>query len=115
MENKKQVKPEVGAIYVDDDAQFYEVVKATAKTVTLRPIASKRIEPNGQADYHNYFLPRPGEYTKARIKGVLTDEPFTRRLIKDPGRFNNAVKIDGWHFFAFLWDGKPVKEYHVLD
>ena len=51
MENTKQAKPEVGTVYADGDGQFYEAVKVTSKTVTLRPIAAHRARPGNGGPY----------------------------------------------------------------
>ena len=110
MENVKQAKPEVGTIYADGDGQFYEAVKVTSKTVTLRPIAAHRAGPGsgGPYMYSTPLLPCPGEYTKARIDYEWIDEPFTRRFSGLTGSYVYAVTIDHNRGFAVPWGGEPI-------
>ena len=108
METETQVKIETGTIYVDNNAQFYQVIEATAKTLTLRPIAARRAGPDEGSPslYSTPLLPRPGEYVEAYIGYVWVNRTFTRRLTGWPGRYATAVKIDDYHGLAYPWDGE---------
>ena len=108
MENEQQARPEVGSIYVDNEAQFYEVIKVTEKSITLRPIEAQRageIESNGDG-YNIPFLPCPGKYTKARVNYELTDKPFTRKFSGRSGYYAYSVPITRGCNYAMPWDGK---------
>lgn len=74
---------------------FYEVIKATEKTLTLIAI-DKKIETGPHC--LNETMPIPGSYN---------GEPFRRRIVNDravPGcRIDDCVN-------AYLWDGTPQLE-----
>ena len=115
-ENVTQNKPAVGSIYVDGDAQFYEVVKMTDKSITLRPIKSRQAGPEeGTAFlYSTPWLPCPGQYCKARINYEYIDRPFMRRLSGLSGYYAYAVTIDHFRGFAVPWDGEPQNSWTNL-
>jgi hypothetical protein len=94
--------PHVGMIlastwgYDQTNVDFYEVIRATAKTVTLRQIKDRRVEDDVYLTYR--AEPIPGAYIGA---------PF-RRKIADWSGEQVAVSIDSVAN-AYQWNGRPVR------
>lgn len=88
----------VGSIFVDEHADFFEVVKTSAKTVTVAPIEREAVELLSR--WETSFRPMPGRFC---------GEPF-RRTVKNFSSDGRASmeRIDVMPFdFAFLYDGEP--------
>lgn len=88
----------VGSIFVDEYADFFEVVKTSAKTVTVAPIEREAVELLSR--WETSFRPMPGRFC---------GEPF-RRTVKNFSSDGRASmeRIDVMPFdFAFLYDGEP--------
>lgn len=88
--------------YDQTNLDFYQVIKTTPKTLTLRPISSERTKGGGCS---------MSEYRSA-LKDQFHGEPFRASIsvqIGENGKTNHYVvgkNIFGGHM-AFLWDGKP--------
>lgn len=75
--------------YEQTNVDYYEVVKATAKTATLRQIATETIRAAGQMA--EYVVPSPGEYV---------GEPFRRKVRPGESMVSiNSVAV------AAVWTG----------
>ena len=103
---------ELGAIfytswgYEQTNIEWFEVVKTTAKTVTLRRIAGAR-EYCGAMD--GYTKPCPGSYVDDFKFDDDENANGIRRIVKNYGWGNEdswSCKIDEVRH-AHLWDGKP--------
>lgn len=79
--------------YEQTNVNFYQVIKATAKTVIVREIRRKR-EDGGAW----------GQYKAMPKKDDFRSEPMRRRV--DHSSDRPSIRID--YHFARLWDGKPV-------
>ena len=73
---------------------FYEVVKATEKTVTIRQIASKEVE--SDTSMSGYVIPDKGNYI---------GEPMRRKIINAFG--HTFVSLNSYSS-ASIWDNKDV-------
>jgi hypothetical protein len=82
--------------YDQTNVDFYEVTKVTAKTVTLRPIKSRRVEDEAYMTY-----------SAEPIAGAYCGEEFRRKMADwSPDRV--AVSIDSCAN-AYQWNGRPVR------
>lgn len=80
--------------YEQTNVNFYQVVKATAKTVTVREIR-RSTEPGGAW----------GHYTAMPVKDAYCGEPMRRKIGHDSDR--PSISISSFAY-ARLWDGKPI-------
>ena len=85
---------EVGSIlysswgYDQTNITFYEVLRKTAKTVTLQPVHSEIVESGDMVG-----------------KVIATKEP-KGKPVRRSLRFGNAVRIESYEW-AYVWDGQP--------
>ncbi|WGD37569.1 hypothetical protein [Lysinibacter sp. HNR] len=80
--------------YEQTNIDFYEVVRVTTKTVTLRPIGASRTETISAMS--GTVTPKPGEFTGQEFRRTIInygDAPMVRI---------NAIAN------ASLWEGKPL-------
>ena len=80
--------------YDQTNVDFYQVVKTTAATVTLRKLNTKTVDGDG---WTGKVIPIKDDFGKA--------EPL-RRKVKDGWNGEPYVKIESYAF-ARPWDGKP--------
>jgi hypothetical protein len=94
----------VGMIFVDTwgydqtNANFFQVVKVNAKTVSVREIKAREVEDVGG------FMTG----VKTPIKGAFIGEPTTRSLYM----YSGSMFINSQYGSAELWDGKGVAVSH---
>jgi hypothetical protein len=81
--------------YDQTNVDFYQVVKSTASTVTLRKINAKTVAGDGWT----------GKVTP--IKDDFDDAEPLRRKVKDGWNGEPYVKVKSYAM-AHRWDGKPV-------
>lgn len=97
---------EVGDIFATKYADFFQVVRATAKTVTVRPIASRFVR---HIDYwEREYLPVPGEFANYPSWSRETCEKGRRCTVRDYSAAKDMpqIKVDDYEV-AYLWDGRP--------
>lgn len=86
---------------------FFQVVKATAKTVTVKPIESIGA---GNADPYGWeraYLPKPGAFTRSPFFTSDQNRDGKRCAVKDYSAAKDSPQIDvGQYFPAHLWDGE---------
>ena len=109
MENEKQVKPEVGTIYLDWSHRFFEVVEVKESSVVLRAIASKAIMPAARYGSFNFtpLMPCPGQYVPVVVNGEMIIEPFERSFQTWEDYPPYSVLIDNENMIADIWNGRP--------
>ena len=91
--------------YYTANGEFYQVIKRTEKTITLRPVKSKRLNRAGAWSlYCEQALPIKDAFVAARVNMQLTDQPFRRRLIQGL----ELVKLDDYAGTAALWRGELI-------
>lgn len=81
--------------YDQTNVDFYQVVKTTAKTLTLRQIEQKVV--SGEGSPSEKVVPRPNKF-------LLNKKPLNRRLSKYGG-----VKIHDYEN-AYPWNGNPMHQ-----
>lgn len=101
------MKVDEGAIF-ERDGSFYQVVKATASTVTVKPIESEFV---GMADDYGWeraYMPKPGRFTTSFAFTDKQNEQGKRCKVRDYSADGTRPQIDvGAYFDAHLWDGNP--------
>lgn len=99
-----QVKP--GDIF-ECDGSFYQAIKATAKTATIRPIESTF---EGLADAYGWerkYMPLPNCFTFDPIMGREASDSGRRLKIRDYSRAKNSPELELCGYRLTLWDGTP--------
>ncbi|WP_322152960.1 hypothetical protein [Paratractidigestivibacter sp.] len=99
-----QVKP--GDIFACDGS-FYQTIKATTKTATIRPI-ERTFE--GYADEYGWekkFMPIPGSFTNDPWMGREKSEKGQRLKLHDFTRDKIRPELHMGHRTLIFWDGTP--------
>ena len=81
--------------YEQTNIDFYQVVKTTAKTITLRKIKSKSV------DYNAYYMTG----SKVAVKDSFYDDELIR---KTPYLFNGKWHVNFEFGAGGQWDGSPI-------
>ena len=76
---------------------WYQVIKVTPKTITVKEIEAKIIDGNGM---HGESIPVPNLFSK---RGLYPEQSFTRKVKGDYININESQT-------AWIWDGNP--KYH---
>lgn len=103
MSNETSICP-VGTIFADDYAGFWEVVKSTAKTVTVRPVKRRRVEIIDRWETSYEPVREYEESIWHRGKETITRKVSNNCRDKRPE--GNMIKVTS-SVWAWQWDGKP--------
>ena len=98
----------VGDIFVTRFSSFYQVVKATAKTVTVRPIEGKFVGCADEFGWEKMYQPLPGTFCENGYWPREVCESGKRCTVRDftVARVRPQIKITDYQD-AWLWDGTP--------
>lgn len=89
------------------EGSFYQAIKATAKTATIRPIESTF---EGLADAYGWehkYMPLPNCFTYDPIMGREGSDNGKRLKIRDYSRAKNSPELELCGYRLTLWDGTP--------
>ena len=89
------------------EVSFYQAIKATAKTATIRPIESTF---EGLADAYGWerkYMPLPNCFTYDPIMGHEASDNGKRLKVRDYGRAKNSPELELCGYRLTLWDGTP--------
>lgn len=99
-----KVKP--GDIF-ECEGSFYQTIRATAKTATIRPIEGTF---EGCADPYGWerkYLPVPGRFTNDPWMGRERSERGQRLKLHDSTRNGSRPELHMGYRTLTLWDGTP--------
>ena len=90
------------------DGFFYQVIKATAKTATVRPIQADFV---GHADPYGWekeYMPKPGIFIENDpILGARASREGKRLKIYDFSAAQDTPTLKVCGEYLYLWDGTP--------
>ena len=89
------------------DGSFYQVIKATDKTATIRPIESIF---EGYADPYGWerkYMPIPNRFTSDPWMGRERSEKGQKLKVHDFTRGKNRPELHMGYRTLTLWDGTP--------
>lgn len=86
------------------ESSFYQAIKATAKTATIRPIESTF---EGLADAYGWerkYMPLPNCFTYDPIMGREASDNGKRLKVRDYGRAKNSPELELCGYRLTLWE-----------
>lgn len=89
------------------EVSFYQAIKATAKTATIKPIESTF---EGLADDYGWerkYMPLPNCFTYDPIMGREANDNGKRLKVRDYGSAKNSPELELCGYRLTLWDGTP--------
>ncbi len=89
------------------EGSFYQAIKATAKTATIRPIESTF---EGYADPYGWerkYMPLPNCFIYDPIMGREASDSGKRLKVRDYSRAKNSPELELCGHRLTLWDGTP--------
>ncbi len=102
------MKIKIGSIFASEHGDFYQVIKTTPKTVTIRPIERTFV---GYADPYGWvckYMPIPNRFTTDPWMGREGSEQGKRLKIRDYSRDGNMPELElAGRIQLLLWDGTP--------
>ena len=99
-----KVKP--GDIF-EHEGSFYQAIKATAKTATIRPIESTFAGYADPYEWERGYMPVPGLFTIDPLMGRRRSEEGQRLKVRDYSREGNSPELELFGQRLTLWDGTP--------